>query len=335
MFKFEMRKFAQIAATLVISLSGVSAFAGGFVNNGGGLAEKNVLYAYQKLGTYIQLCLGTPACKLNPTQQTLLSKIADVLPQEQKTQQIIFASEKAAPGTFMIDGNVRVAKTGDDIGGPIYINVDMLYTKGDGDTYDPVTIPEAVAIIVHELGHHQGYHTHEELDLLGVRVSLLLQQRFISTPLIPWSPNEISASVLNYSFYNSFPQVILTVGDEVVDVSSIYAAEVHCEVFTLPIPILPIPDLELITRTPKGSLFHNLHWEKIKDKGNYISVTITGNVSNNCQYRNNIGIRNNNYQLSVSFRINKVGTKWVTDKSSIAMNQFKDPWWKLIKLPGQ
>lgn len=336
MFKFDLRKLSHLVLGSVISFSGAAAFAGGgFVNNGGGLAEKNILYAYEKLDTYIQLCLKSNTCKLTAEQGSLLLQIARALPQERQSKQIFFGSEKKTPGSFMIDGNVRVARTGDAIGSPIYINSDLLYTKGDGDSYDPVSIPEAVAILIHEMGHHHGFHGHDELDLLGVRVSLLLQQKFISTPLIPWSPNEISASVLNTNLMNGFPQVLLTVGDEVLDVSSIYAREVHCEVFTIPVPILPIPDLELITRTPRGSLFHNLHWEKIKDKGDYLTVQITGNVSNNCQYKNDVGIRNNNFQLTVSFRINKVGDKWVTDKNSIAMKQFKDPWWKLIKLPGQ
>lgn len=333
MVKFELRKLSQLVLSTIVSLASVTSFAGTFVNNGGGIAEKNILYAYEKLDTYLQLCINSNACKLTTEQGGLLLQIYRALPRERQTKQIFFGSERNAPGSFMIDGNVRVARTGDEIGSPIYINADLLYTKGEGDSYDPVSIPEAVAILVHELGHHQGYHSHEELDLLGVRVSLLLQQKFISTPLIPWSPNEISASVLNTNLLNGFPQVLLSVGDEVLDVSSIYAREVHCEVFTIPVPILPIPDLELITRTPRGSLFHNLHWEKIKDKGDYLTVQITGNVSNNCEYKNSVGIRNNNFQLTVSFRINKVGNKWVTDKNSISMNQFKDPWWKLIKLP--
>ncbi len=339
MVKSNLRKLNQLAQGclfgVLVSLASMPSFAGTFVNNGGGLAEKNILYAYEKLDAYLQLCLSSNACKLTPEQGSLLLQIYRALPQERTAKQLSFSSEKQNPGFFMIDGNVRVAKTGNDVGSPVYINSDLLYTKeGDGDSWDPVSIPEAVAILVHELGHHQGKHTHEELDLLGVRVSLLLQQKFISTPLIPWAPNEVSASVLNTNLFKGFPQVLLNVGDEVLDVSSIYARAVHCEVFTLPIPILPIPDLELITKTPLGSLFHNLHWEKIKDKGSYLTVQITGNVSNNCQYRNNIGIRNNNFQLKISFRINKVGDKWVTDRDSITMDQFKDPWWKLIKLPG-
>jgi len=335
MFKIYSRKFSQLVLCSLICFSGVSAIAGGgFVNNGGGLAEKNILYAYEKLETYIDICLSSNSCKLTEEQTYLLKKISQALPEERRTMQISFGSEKQVPGSFMIQGNVRVARTGHTIGSPIYINSDLLYTRGEGGIYEPVTIPEAVAILIHEMGHHHGAYSHEMLDLLGVRVSLLLQQKIISTPLIPWAPNEISASVLNASVLEGFPQVLLTVGDEVLDVSSMYAREVRCGVVTLPIPILPIPDVELVTKTPSGSLFHNVHWEKFKDKGSYLKVRIAGNVSNNCQYKNDIAFRHNDFQLAIEFQVMKVGNKWVTDKSSISMKQTSDRWWKLIRLPG-
>jgi len=327
--------FRKFALSSLICFTSIAAFAGGgFVNNGGGLAEKNVLYAYEKLDTYIQICLDTNSCKLTTDQSNLLQKIAQTLPQERQAPQLSFQSEMQRRGTFMIDGNVRVAKTGNTIGSPIYINSDLLYTRGEGGSFDPVTIPEAVAILIHELGHHHGVYSHEMLDLLGVRVSLMLQKKIISTPLIPWAPSEISASVLNPNMLESYPQVLLTVGDEVLDVSEMYAREVRCGVVTLSIPILPIPDLELVTKTPRGSLFHNVHWEKFKDKGTYLAVRIAGNVSNNCQYKNNIAFRNSDFQLSIEFRVNKVGNKWVTDRDSISMKQTADHWWKMIRLPG-
>lgn len=331
-----MIKLSNFIVSSLLTFASLNTWAGGgdFVNNGGGLAEKNVLYAYAKIESYLQICLQSDACKLNFSQKAVLQQIYNGLPLEKKSPQLLFGSERATPGSFMIDGNVRVAKTGSAVGSPIYINTDLLYTKCLNGGYDPVSIPEAVAILIHEFGHHYGNYSHEELDLIGVRVSLMLQQNFISTPLIPWARSQISATVFNPDLLTSFPQVLLNVGDDVVDISRMYADNVHCEVFTLPIPILPIPDLELITKTPAGSLFHNIHWEKIKDQGPYYSVKITGNVSNNCKYKQNVGIRNNNYQMTISFRINKIGDSLKIDKSSISLDQFKDPWWKILKLPN-
>lgn len=320
---------------LTLGFSGQSSVAGGgFVNNGGGLAEKNVLYAYAQLETYIRICLFSEACKLTPSQKGLLGKIHEGLPEEKKSNQILFSSEKKNPGFFMIDGNVRVAKTNDSIGGPIYINSDLLYTKSNSGFYEALTIPEAVAILIHELGHHYGKASHEELDLIGVRVSLMLQQKLLSTPLVPWTPDQISASIFNADTTTSFPQVLLTVGDEIMDVSKLYAKSVHCAVLTLPIPILDIPDLELITKVPRSSHFHNVHWEKVKDRGSYYSIKIIGNVSHSCKYKNNIGIRDNNYHLSISFRVHKLKTGLKLDKHSVEMNQYEDQWWKILKLPN-
>jgi len=334
MFKVGMKLLNRAVIGSLLIFASTSFAGGGFVNNGGGVAEKNVQYAYEKIDVYMRTCLQID-CKLSYEQKSILLKIYNGIAQEKKSStQLQFGSEQKEPGSFMIDGNVRVAKTGSTIGSPIYINTDLLYTKGASGSFEATSIPEAVAILIHEFGHHYGNYTHEELDLIGVRVSLMLQQKFISTPLVPWAPNDISASVFNPDLNTSFPQVLLTVGNRVEDVSRMYAETVHCEVFTLPIPILPIPDLELITKTPQASLFHNVHWEKIKDKGSYYSVKITGNVSNKCNYKKGVGIRNNNFQLSISFVVNKTKTGWELDTRSIEMDQFKDPWWKIIRLPN-
>ena len=108
---------------------------------------------------------------------------------------------------------------------------------------------------------------------------MMMQQKMITTPMLPWT-SFASASVFNSKQRADFPQVLLTVGTDLLDITDIYKKTVHCEVLTLPIPILPIPDLELITREPIGSMLHNIHWEKIKEKEDQISIKITGNVSN-------------------------------------------------------
>nr|WP_295900084.1 hypothetical protein [uncultured Bdellovibrio sp.] len=333
-----MTKLNALILSLIVSVSAVSANArilrgGDLVNNGGGIAEKNVFYAYEKLDKYIQICLKSDSCKLNERQRGLLQEIYDHMSLEKANKQLIFASEKNAPGSFIIDGLVRVAKTGSTVGSPIYINSDLLYTKSEAEGYDPVSIPEAVAILVHEMGHHYGNYTHEELDLLGVRVSLLLQQKFISTPLIPWN-SEISATVFNPNLTTSFPEVLLNVGDDVIDISEEYKEAVACVGITVPIPILPIPDLELLNKKPQASILHNVHWSKFKEKDDTLSVMITGNVSNNCVYKTNIFIRNNDSKINITFRMVKSSTgKWIYIKDSLGVDQYKDPWWKIIRLP--
>lgn len=305
---------------------------GDLVNNGGGLAEKNMFYAYEKMEKYLQLCLGSDSCKLTNEQRDLVLKILKSLPQEKANQnQLVFLSEKKAPGTFIIDGQVRIAKTGSAVGSSIMVNVDLLYSKG-ANGYEAMSLPEAVAVLVHEFGHHHGNFSHEDLDLIAVRISVLLQQKTISTPLLPWN-SFVSASVLGSSSRADFPQVLLTVGEEVIDLSDEYKKAVHCEVLTIPIPILPLPDLELVTKVPAGSILHNIHWDKVKEKDGSLVIKIVGSVSNTCVYKNDVEMRNNNFQMSIRFVIKKTNDTWKYDPTTLELDQFKDPWWKLIKLP--
>lgn len=323
-------KMILFAMLLTYSAS-VLARGGDLVNNGGGLAEKNILFAYEKLEKFIHICLQSEVCKITASQKQILQKIYDGLPREKKHSQLEFASEKNLPGYFMIDGRIRVAATGSTVGSVIRINSDMLYTKNDAGYYEPLSMAEGVAILIHELGHHYGKYTHEELDLLGVRVSMVVQQKIISTPMIPWT-SEISAQVFNPDM-SSYPDVLLSVGDDVIDISQQYAAAVSCVVFKVPIPILPIPDIELVTSTPVGSLLHNVHWDKVKDAADMITVRIIGNISNKCAARGQGPVRLNNSKLSIVFTINKKDGHLIFDPASLVVNQFKDPWWKFIKLP--
>lgn len=330
-----MKTILTKAVILFAALTTQSVFAGGDrVNNGGGLAEKNVIYAYEKIESYVKLCLDSDTCKLNPTQKAILQKIYFGLPTDKKLGQLTFSSEQSQPGSFIIDGNVRVAKTGSQPGSPIVINADLLYSKNQNGSYEAMSIPEAVAVLVHEFGHHYGSYSHEELDLIGVRISLLLQSKVISTPLVPWK-SDISMTVLNQDATGSFPEVLLYVGNDIIDISRQYKAEIGCASFKIPIPLLPVPDINVNSKTPKGSILHNLHWEKIKDGDTTLEVQITGNVSNRCKVKSETEIRNNSAQLTIKFKMNKNIDTWIYDPSSLKMRQFEDEWWKIIKLPNQ
>ncbi|WP_413558946.1 hypothetical protein [Bdellovibrio sp. HCB209] len=335
MFKFS-GVLKKTVLALVASLS-VSAFAGpggDWVNNGGGIAEKNVLYAYERLDQYIEICLTSDGCKLSPREREIIAKIAKGLPQEVKGRLLYFGSEQKTPGFFMIDGLVRVAKTGSSPNTPIYINSDLLYSKGSDGQYTAVSIPEAVAILVHEFGHHYGGYTHEELDLLGVRISMLLQTKMAVTPLLPWS-NDISAMVLTKDVYTAYPDVLLSVGDDVVDISKAVANEAMCYRFSVPIPVLPIPDLDLISKKPTGSVLYNLHWDKFSDSDTRIKVKLIGNISNSCLFKTNILLRSNDYKMSISFSATKQNGSWKFDAGSLKVEQYRDPWYKVIRLPFQ
>jgi len=333
-------KTKSLLILLTALLSCLSFARGGdHVDNGGGIAEKNVLYAYNNLSKYLNLCIHAEGCKLSPKQKQLLKKIAESLPAEyQDKEQLKFLSEKKNPGFFIIDGEVKVAKTGDSIGSPIFVNTDLLFQKDADGTFIPTSLSEAVAILVHEFGHHHGNWSHDELDLIGVKTSLMLNQKVYSSPLIPWA-TDLQLTVVNYNVNNSFPDVLLAIGEDLIDLSERYKKTVRCPTLTLPIPILPIPDLDLAWTPARGSILHNLHWTQMnKDKKNSENqniprLEIRGNITKKCEHKN-LFFLNMNHKLSLSFEIEKVNGKWTLKEDSVLMDQMNNPWWKIIRLPG-
>jgi len=155
----------------------INAHAGDEVG-GGGIAENNALYAWQNLDSFLEMCLSTD-CKLDEKELVLLGKIRDSLPQEKKTKEPVrFRSEKEYPGFFMVDGALRIARTGYKVGDPIYFNLDLIYPGAQVASIPllpppdrPLDIPLAIAILVHELGHHPGERDHPMLDVLGSKVN--------------------------------------------------------------------------------------------------------------------------------------------------------------------
>lgn len=167
-------KTALFILILVGALSfSTRGFCGSEVGNGGGIAEKNILFAFSSLGHFLNICLQTNACQLDETEKKLIKAIAADLPMEIKTQ-IVFDSEKKNPGFFKIDDQVRVAKTGDQVGDPIYINSDLLYTELSKNDFKPVDVPLAASILVHELGHHHSVRDHRSLDKMGTKIQMFL-----------------------------------------------------------------------------------------------------------------------------------------------------------------
>lgn len=324
-----------MATTLLWSLVfcfSAKAFAGGdLVNNGGGLAEKNFYYAHDKLKQNIQLCLASDFCKLESSQRIVLTKILNGLPGEMITS-LQFASERKQPGFFKIDGEIKVAKTGSLVNSPIYINLDMIYTKNEMGFYIPTSVSEATAILIHELGHHYGSFSHSDLDVLGVKVANMMNKKTHNTPLLPWS-SQIALTVFNPDVDQTFPDVLLYAEETVVDLSKEYRKIAFCPVFTVPVPILPLPDIQVSTEKPLGSVIHNLHWTKFNTSGKSAKLKVVGNISHKCKdSEKNVLFRSQDFSVELEFTLNQDSSgKWILDQKSIDISQTKNPWWKLIR----
>ncbi|MFN8944155.1 MAG: hypothetical protein ACK5WZ_05985 [Pseudobdellovibrionaceae bacterium] len=322
-----------LTLSLQITLAAKTFAGGDFVGNGGGIAEKNFLFALGNIEKYMQLCLELKACRLDYAQQNLLALMIEAMPQEKKQEQVlIFISEKKAPGTFFLDNEVKVAKTGSTIGSPIFINTDLIYSQNSFGAYEAVSISEALAILIHEFGHHVTQTSHEQLDLLGVKVAAFIQNQIQHSPALPWNPS-VSASVISFKQKNTFPQILLNVGNDVLDISQEFLNSVYCSSVNIPIPILPVPDISLGNTRPLGAVYHNVHWDSFGDESGG-SYQLTGNLTKFCE-NESLFVFDNSFKAIISFKasINPNSQQLELDKNTVKIRQEYKPWYKLIKLP--
>ncbi len=171
---------------------------------GGGIAENNILFAYWNLEKFIDLCRASPGCGLTGEEDLWLQRIRENLAQERLVKnQIVFRSGDKHPGFFVLEGLVRLARTGYRVGDVIYVNTDLLYPGvtvnmvGVPKYGRPFDIPQAISMLVHELGHHLGIKEHTELDLLGSKVNSIMRT---NTQELDGGPEErhLVATAINY-----------------------------------------------------------------------------------------------------------------------------------------
>jgi len=326
-------------AALVFFLPGIAfALGGDLVNNGGGLAEKNVLLAYQNLERHMRTCLAAESCRLTDGERTLLTQITDAMPSEHaRANQISFISEQAQPGTFRIDGEMKIAKTGNAVGSPVLVNIDLLYTKGVSGRYEAMSLPDAVAMLVHEFGHHQGERSHQALDVLGLKVASILQRNTYSTPLLPLQ-DQVSIHVLNGSDSdNPFPEILLYVTDEIFDLTQNLRDAVICPLISVPISIGPIDPITIPGHRPKGYMLHNLYWKTVDDYKSSTKFEANGNLTLDCD-GNGLQRGNTNFTVWMEFTADKKevqpsGFQWKLRPGSVAIRQARKPWLRLIAFP--
>ncbi len=304
------------------------------LNNGAGLGERIVLYAFNKIPLFIDLCLRSESCHVNDKETTILKSIRSSSAKElEQEAPVRFDSEKKNTGFFMIDGELKVAKTGDHVGSPIYVNTDLLYAVEIKNRLEPISINEAIAIMIHELGHHHGNFTHAELDYLGVKVGAISQNHIQTTPLMPYT-KRVAAVVLNELKEKSFPVVLLYVHDEIVEVSQAFRKAIKCPGIHIPTPIGGLPDLGVSLGKPKGATYHNLYWEEADLKDDKQSYKIKGNISVNCKERGDIFSSDKHYRVRISFDVlrDNLG-QWRVDRDKLEIIQKYEPWWKFVVFP--
>lgn len=99
---------------------------------------------------------------------------------------IVFLSEQENPGTFLLDGQVRVAKTGNDPNDDIFVNRDLIVESSAFGGYQPISVGQMLAILAHEYGHHHHsdqsinrVFNHEDLDRFGNKLRVWAESNVI------------------------------------------------------------------------------------------------------------------------------------------------------------
>jgi hypothetical protein len=293
-----MKKLILVLTAFLFSLSALA--EGDMINNGGGLAEKNILFAMEKMNTYLSSCLASEFCRLDSQQKEVLQKIQQGLPAESQNPSLIqFKSELENPGFFVIDNEPKVAKTGDAPASPIYVNIDMIYSKDSAGRTVPVSIPDAVAILVHELGHHYGVASHEFLDLLGVKVGMFISLQTYTTSPLPFLPN-FSVSAFNADAdYSSSPEIVLSSDDRSVDLTKDLLKASYCVFNSYP------NNSDTDISKPLGSFIYNLHWSTIKHNSHSADLYMMALLTHKCQnpYRPNEAPAKQEYKIRIRIKV--------------------------------
>ena len=135
-------------------------------------AEANILMAYAQLDDFIDICLGSIQCGLAKQEEDVLNLIRQSLQQEfSKPNQIQFESENARPGFFLQEGEIHIARTGEEVGSHVYFNRDLLYVEASDGSKHPLNMFRAIGLLVQKLGEHHRITDRTFLANLGGKVS--------------------------------------------------------------------------------------------------------------------------------------------------------------------
>lgn len=223
--------------------------------NGGGAAEQTFAYALTVLKPLYQMCLAVDDCVRVKERREILQKIHDSMDEELASPALLRFAPTWWPD-FMRDGQVRVAVTGSKVGDTIYLNRDMIYTRS-GDVLVPYSLSEAVSLLTHELGHHQGEKDHELLDMLGANVRAFFDKSKETIVIDPFASRFAGTDIRLNVFHTRETKVPhahlstfwLSVGEYFFDLNPDIRRQLNCNSAISSVP-----------SEMKGFRFFQMHW---------------------------------------------------------------------------
>lgn len=326
---------------LIIFLFLVNLFAskihasGDVMGNGGGLAEQNLVFAYKNIPQFIDVCLNSDDCHLSLTEKKILLEIQAEMPNEYLNGKLVFKSETKNPGTFLINGELKIAKTYLYVGAPIFINKDLLYQKNRAGKFVPYSMAQATALLIHELAHHLKYTDHTALDLLGSKVAMLVDRQVEEVRILP-GRDDLKLMTINFLDKKSHPIVLLYIGEKIINISEKIKKEVTCSLISLPL----FGPVHWSRKKPISTILHNLSfvYQDINERPKRSSYfALKGSLLNFCMKTDGTIIQEAESKLTIDFsaylmkKTNDI--QWEYKDKSILIKQVKDSWWHFLNIP--
>ncbi len=218
---------------------------GDIIGNGTGIIEVRFFESFYALPSLVSRCVDSSYCPLSKADKVMLLSISEVLKVNlQQKHQLLFLSGKVYPRFFVDSDQIgpRTAKTGFRKGLPIFLNRDHFYKNGSPN----IQIKEAIAILIHELGHQTGERSHTKLDALGTRFANWATEKsyFLQRKI---ENDYAEFSVMNPETPNRWPLAWISWKSESQSITAKLKENAQCKDRT---------------REPVGASLSNLHWKR-------------------------------------------------------------------------
>lgn len=188
--------------------------SGDIVGNGGGIIEGTLQSLTKNLPNYIQQTILYADFDYPRDVALALMKINNSLKNRKTPLTLEFLSGEEAKSFFFDehDQEIRAAKTGFSDRYPIFINLDLLYSKN-------ISTKALLTLLVHEVGHQVGYKSHSFLDILGSEVSRAIDLQMKSLDELYFDGSELYVNYLNYDMNGSKATLSLQFRDQMSHIS--------------------------------------------------------------------------------------------------------------------
>lgn len=141
--------------------------------------EQWILTYFQNMPLFLELCIEDSRCDLTDRELSLAKKIHANMSQEATPQKILrYDSSRRNPSLFLVDGVIKSAVTGLNVGDPIYFNLEFLYEFSSSNELSPISSYIPFALLLHELGHHTGETDHQFLDIFSEKIANYYEANF-------------------------------------------------------------------------------------------------------------------------------------------------------------